>query len=69
MSIPATIFDEALNLATQWQGEISKNRDEHEQKFHNMMIKMLKDPLNKVFLIELLDQSFRLPIHNGLHNR
>ncbi|MGC9351926.1 MAG: hypothetical protein ACP5D3_08045, partial [Sulfurovum sp.] len=30
-----------------------------EQEFHAMMLKMLKNPLNKIFLIELLDQSFR----------
>ena len=59
MPINAAQFDEALRLATSWQGEISQNRDPHEQVFHNMMTQMLKDPLNKVFLIELLDQSFR----------
>ncbi len=52
-------FQQAKELAQSWQEEISHNREAAEIKFHKMMIDMLKDPLNKVFLIELLDQSFR----------
>ncbi len=59
MKITPNEFKDAKSLASQWQESISKNREPEEKKFHEMMVNMLKDPLNKVFLIELLDQSFR----------
>lgn len=59
MQISSTTFENAKNLATQWQGEIEQSREKTEKKFHETMKQMLKDPMNKVFLIELLDQSFR----------
>ncbi|MGB5965167.1 MAG: bifunctional proline dehydrogenase/L-glutamate gamma-semialdehyde dehydrogenase, partial [Sulfurimonadaceae bacterium] len=49
----------AKSVATAWQHEIDQGREHAEKKFHEMMKRMLKDPMNKVFLIELLDQSFR----------
>ncbi len=59
MQISSTTFENAKILATQWQGEIEQSREQTEKKFHEIMKQMLKDPMNKVFLIELLDQSFR----------
>lgn len=59
MAITTEIFDNAKELATSWQIEISSHREKTEKKFHAMMQRMLDDPKNKVFLIELLDQSFR----------
>jgi len=59
MNISSLEFENTKSLATEWQKEISQNREAPEKKFHEMMVNMLKDPLNKVFLIELLDQSFR----------
>ncbi len=59
MKISSTTFQKAKILATQWQGEIEQSREQTEKKFHETMKQMLKDPMNKVFLIELLDQSFR----------
>jgi len=50
---------EVKNLSQTWQKEISCSRQSQEKKFHRMMIKMLKNPKNKLFLLELLDQSFR----------
>ena len=59
MKIPNSTFEKAKVLSRNWQNKISQSRESEEIKFHQMMIKMLEDPQNKLFLIELLDQSFR----------
>ncbi|MBU0721155.1 bifunctional proline dehydrogenase/L-glutamate gamma-semialdehyde dehydrogenase [bacterium] len=59
MNIENETFNEAKKLATKWQSAIETNRENAEKKFHAIMKRMLQDPKNKVFLIELLDQSFR----------
>jgi RHH-type proline utilization regulon transcriptional repressor/proline dehydrogenase/delta 1-pyrroline-5-carboxylate dehydrogenase len=59
MNIQKSTFDRAKILSQNWQKIISKSREAEEIRFHKMMIKMLEDPQNKLFLIELLDQSFR----------
>ncbi|MEJ2469091.1 MAG: proline dehydrogenase family protein, partial [Campylobacterales bacterium] len=59
MAIPASLFDQTKHVARQWQESISQNIGKEEQKLHAMMQRMLENPLNKIFLIELLDQSFR----------
>ena len=59
MNISNETFDEVKSVAHRWQGLIQKSRESDEERFHDMMNKMLEDPMNKIFLIELLDQSFR----------
>ncbi|MDA7817312.1 bifunctional proline dehydrogenase/L-glutamate gamma-semialdehyde dehydrogenase [Sulfurimonas sp.] len=59
MNLNDEIFNQAKDLATEWQAHIDTNREKSEAEFHEIMQRMLKDPVNKVFLIELLDQSFR----------
>lgn len=59
MNIDVATFNDAKKLATKWQNDIEQNREKEEKKFHAIMKRMLQDPKNKVFLIELLDQSFR----------
>ena len=59
MNIHAQTFEAAKEVAARWQGVIETSREHAEKKFHDIMIRMLKEPRNKVFLIELLDQSFR----------
>ena len=63
MSIPAEIVQDVKTVAYEWQKKIQVSRKGKEQDFHEMMLKMLKNPVNKIFLIELLDQSFRS--HDG----
>ncbi|NCO02485.1 MAG: bifunctional proline dehydrogenase/L-glutamate gamma-semialdehyde dehydrogenase [Epsilonproteobacteria bacterium] len=63
MQISKTIFESAKDVAASWQSEIDKSRESSEKKFHEIMKRMLKNPMNKIFLIELLDQSFRA--HNS----
>ena len=59
MKIEKETFKQAKELARQWQSDIEKNRQSAEKKFHKVMQRMLENPKNKIFLIELLDQSFR----------
>ncbi len=59
MNISTNTFEKAKTLSQSWQSKISNSRESEELRFHQMMIKMLQDPKNKLFLIELLDQSFR----------
>ncbi len=59
MQISKTTFESAKDVAASWQSDIDENRVRSEIKFHKIMKRMLKNPMNKLFLIELLDQSFR----------
>ena len=59
MSISENITEDVKSVAHEWQKKIQVSRKGKEQEFHEMMLKMLKNPVNKIFLIELLDQSFR----------
>ena len=59
MQIGEKTFELAKNVAASWQSEIERSREASEEKFHEIMKRMLKNPMNKIFLIELLDQSFR----------
>ncbi|MBA3026964.1 MAG: aldehyde dehydrogenase family protein [Sulfurimonas sp.] len=59
MQISKTTFESAKDVAASWQSKIDTNREASEKKFHAIMKRMLKNPMNKIFLIELLDQSFR----------
>jgi len=59
MHMQKEMLEQVKSLSEAWQKEISNSRQSQEKKFHRMMIKMLKNPQNKLFLIELLDQSFR----------
>ncbi len=69
MKISNKIIDEVKKTAYNWQKEIEISRQKNEQEFHAMMLKMLKNPLNKIFLIELLDQSFRSHNSNRVSNQ
>lgn len=59
MTITTATFEQVKTLAAAWQDTIALSQDKAEKKFHALMKRMLKDPRNKLFLIELLDQSFR----------
>ena len=59
MNISEKTVQDVIEVAYKWQKKIQVSRKDKEQDFHDMMTKMLKNPINKIFLIELLDQSFR----------
>ncbi|MDD3342293.1 MAG: bifunctional proline dehydrogenase/L-glutamate gamma-semialdehyde dehydrogenase [Sulfurospirillaceae bacterium] len=49
----------AIALAEKWQTRATELVSDFDKKFHIKMNKMLSNPEDKVFLIELMDQSFR----------
>lgn len=53
------IAQRAVELAAKWQDRANELVNDHDSKFHIQMNKMLSNPLDKVLLIELMDQSFR----------
>ncbi|MBE0492423.1 MAG: bifunctional proline dehydrogenase/L-glutamate gamma-semialdehyde dehydrogenase [Sulfurospirillum sp.] len=54
-----TIMQRAIELASKWQTRASELVNDFDKKFHIKMNKMLSNPMDKVLLIELMDQSFR----------
>ena len=52
-------MESAIELATQWQQVATSKLSDFENTFHAKMQKLLNNPVDKVFLIELMDQSFR----------
>ncbi|WP_263832095.1 bifunctional proline dehydrogenase/L-glutamate gamma-semialdehyde dehydrogenase [Sulfurospirillum oryzae] len=53
------VMSRAIALAETWQNRASELVSDFDKKFHIKMNKMLSHPKDKVFLIELMDQSFR----------
>ncbi len=53
------IINRAVALAEKWQNRATELVSDFDKKFHIKMNKMLSHPRDKVFLIELMDQSFR----------
>ena len=53
------VMEKAIDLATQWQSLATNKMSDFENTFHAKMQKLLNNPVDKVFLIELMDQSFR----------
>lgn len=53
------IMNRAIALAEKWQDRATELVSDFDKKFHLKMNKMLSNPMDKVLLIELMDQSFR----------
>lgn len=53
------VMNRAIELATRWQQVATSKMSDFENSFHVKMQKLLNNPVDKVFLIELMDQSFR----------
>ena len=53
------VVNKAVALAQKWQDRATELVSNFDKKFHVKMNKMLSHPKDKVFLIELMDQSFR----------
>ena len=58
-TVDKTVLHRAIDLATTWQNKANEITSDFEKSFHVKMEKMLNHPVDKVFLIELMDQSFR----------
>ncbi|MCP3923593.1 MAG: bifunctional proline dehydrogenase/L-glutamate gamma-semialdehyde dehydrogenase [Desulfobacterales bacterium] len=61
MSVNETdkIAIEAAELAKEWQELANKLLDSKEKKLQNQMARLLRNPLDKVILTKMIDQSFR----------
>ncbi len=53
------VMNKAIELAEKWQTRATELVSDFDKKFHIKMNKMLSNPMDKVLLIELMDQSFR----------
>jgi len=53
------VMNKSMELAAQWQTRATEKLSDFENTFHTKMQKMLSNPVDKVFLIELMDQCFR----------
>lgn len=59
MKIDKTLANSAIELAKKWQIKADELASQFDQKFNERIQKMLSNPMDKVLLIELMDQSFR----------
>ena len=59
MSENTVVMNRAIDLAEKWQLRASDKISKFEKNFHEKMKKMFARPLDKVLLIDLMDQSFR----------
>jgi RHH-type proline utilization regulon transcriptional repressor/proline dehydrogenase/delta 1-pyrroline-5-carboxylate dehydrogenase len=53
------IAEEAINLAETWQNRANALMNSREKARHRRLAGLLAKPLDKVFLVKLIDQSFR----------
>lgn len=59
MSMEDPIIRQSLELAERWQRESNRIKSKRQIEFDEKVAKMVRNPVNKVFLTELIDQSFR----------
>ncbi|AFL67696.1 proline dehydrogenase family protein [Sulfurospirillum barnesii] len=59
MQVNKEVIQRAILLAQIWQNRASELVSDFDRTFHIKMNKMLSHPQDKLFLIELMDQSFR----------
>ncbi len=53
------VMNRAIDLAEKWQIRAGEKISNFEKNFHEKMKKMFARPMDKVLLIDLMDQSFR----------
>ncbi len=53
------IISRSVELAERWQSESNRLKSKRQIEFDEKVAKMVRNPVNKVFLTELIDQSFR----------
>ncbi|WP_024955242.1 proline dehydrogenase family protein [Sulfurospirillum arcachonense] len=53
------VMNRSIDLAEKWQKRATEKISDFEKNFHKKMQKMFARPMDKVLLIDLMDQSFR----------
>ena len=59
MNDETIVINRAVDLAQKWQQRATQKISSFEKNFHKKMQKMFARPLDKILLIDLMDQSFR----------
>ncbi|PID48307.1 MAG: aldehyde dehydrogenase [Proteobacteria bacterium] len=59
MLVDKSLAQDAIELAKKWQNKADELASNFDQKFNKQIQKMLANPMDKVLLIELMDQCFR----------
>ncbi len=59
MQIDKSLAKDAIELAKKWQNKADELASDFDQQFSLRVQKMLENPMDKVLLIELMDQCFR----------
>ncbi|MBC2608094.1 proline dehydrogenase family protein [Pelagicoccus albus] len=54
-----TLVERSIALTEKWQRASNKIKSKRQIEFDEKVAKMVRNPVNKVFLTELIDQSFR----------
>ncbi|MCP4297658.1 MAG: aldehyde dehydrogenase family protein [Proteobacteria bacterium] len=60
---PNKLIEQTIELAEQWQNRANQLINNEEKQIQQKMQKMLSRPLDKITLVEMLDQSFRSNNH------
>lgn len=60
-----TVMNRAIDTAEKWQRRATELVSDFDREFHAKMQTMLANPLDKVLLIELMDQAFRSEENNA----
>ena len=63
MEDTSQIQDAALSLAERWQDRANTILTRQERSVQQQMMRLLRDPINKVVLTKMIDQSFRASSH------
>ncbi|MDQ8204759.1 bifunctional proline dehydrogenase/L-glutamate gamma-semialdehyde dehydrogenase [Pelagicoccus sp. SDUM812003] len=59
MTETKSIVDRSVELAESWLVKSNQLKSKRQKEFDEKVAKMVRNPVNKVFLTELIDQSFR----------
>ncbi|MFW6374127.1 MAG: bifunctional proline dehydrogenase/L-glutamate gamma-semialdehyde dehydrogenase [Thermodesulfobacteriota bacterium] len=54
-----TLIQEAVSLAEAWQKRANELLTSRERKYQKQMMRLIRNPLDKVILTKMIDQSFR----------
>ena len=69
MEDTSQILDDCLSLAERWQDRANTILTRQERSIQQQMMRLLRDPINKVVLTKMIDQSFRASSHRRVANQ
>ena len=66
---PESMANEAVRLAEEWQDKANARLTAREKKHQRQMMRLIRNPLDKVILTKMIDQSFRSGNHARVANQ